>query len=73
MTDRTRLAIENFLNACGMNEMAFEPQHCFANDAQAKESSAQFFEAYCELHRAIGREPPAWPPHLPRVQPEALL
>lgn len=71
--DRARLAIESFLNACGMTEMAFEPQCGFSTQAQAEESGAAFFEAYCELHRAIGREPPAWPAHLPKPQPEVMI
>lgn len=64
MTDRLRTAVTDFLDACSVNAMAFEPQRAFATSAEATEAAHEFWARYCELHRAIGREPPTWPPNL---------
>lgn len=73
MTDRARLAIENFLNTCGMREVVFEAQCGFSTASEAQAAGAEIWERFCELHRAIGREPPSWPAHLPKPQPETMI
>lgn len=65
MTDRLTRAISQFLDSCAANQMAFEPQRAFTTTAEAEEAGLEFWIRYAELYRAIGREPPARPQHLP--------
>ncbi len=56
---RLRSSIEAFLDQCAASQVAFEPQRAFATEAEANEAGFELWERYCELHRAVGREPPA--------------
>lgn len=73
MTDRAHKAIAAFLDRCATAQMAFEPQAAFTTHAEAEENALEFWIAYAELHRAIGREPPAWPPALPTSTEKPLI
>lgn len=55
---RMRRAISSFLDACAANQMAFDPQSGYATQGEAEMAAREFWERYCELHRAVGREPP---------------
>lgn len=59
MTDsRMRSAIESFLNACIANQIAFDPQAAYSTQGEAEMNAREFWERYCELHRAVGRPIP---------------
>ncbi len=68
-----RAAIAAFLDACAWHEIVFEPQRGYSTESEAREAACLFWERYCALHRAIGREPPAWPPHLQSPDPETMI
>jgi len=55
---RAHAAITAFLNACIENQIAFDPQAAYSTQGEAEMNAREFWERYCELHRAVGRPIP---------------